>query len=204
MGWNPSEKRKELFDKRSRFMIARKPLEPGDVDQGLAPEPQTTTPLAAFGMFRFDTEHDEEGEDEEVIYWSVRAFLAPTPLNDRCIPQLRGPGVNVCSTERSRKGNTRVDEAIRHEVQNEESCSHLSKRYCICFSVKKSLTRTMYSKRFCDGVLQTSRVRHSIDNEIMYLTRQCTDSVFMIFLPANVWKKVKKITPIMKFFAVIS
>src|SRR5258706_1145594 len=69
---------------------------------------------------------------------------------------------------------------------------------------KTSLTRTMYSKRFCDGVLQTSRVRHSIDNESMYLTRQCTDSVFMIFLPANVWKKkMKKMTPIMKFFATI-
>src|SRR5258706_769970 len=136
MGWNPSENRKELFDKRSRFMIARKPLEPGDEDQGFASEPQTTTPLAAFGMFRFDTEHDEEGEDEEVIYWSVRAFLVPSPLNDRCIPQLRGPGLNTCSTERSRKGNTRVDEAIRHKVQNEESCSHLSKRYCACFFVE--------------------------------------------------------------------
>lgn len=86
MGWNPSEKRKELFDKRSRFITARKSLEPGDVDQDLAPEPQTTTPLAAFGMFRFDTEQDEEGADEEVIYWSVRVFLAPTTWNDRCMP----------------------------------------------------------------------------------------------------------------------
>ena len=140
MGWNPSEKRKELFHKRSRFIIARKPLEPGDVDQELASEPQTTTPLAAFGMFRFDTEQDEEGADEEVIYWSVKAFLVPIPLNDRCIPQLRGPGLSTRSTERSRKGNTRVDEAIRHEVQNEESRSHLSKRYCTRFFMKTSLT----------------------------------------------------------------
>ena len=86
MGWNPSEKRKELFDKRSRFIIARNPLEPGDMDQESAPELQTTTPLAAFGTFRFDTEQDEEGADEEVIYWSVSVFLAPTPLNDPCIP----------------------------------------------------------------------------------------------------------------------
>lgn len=88
MGWNPSEKRKELFDKRSRFIIAREPVEPEDVDQECVPELQTNAPVAAFGMFRFDTEHDEEGEDEEVIYWSVRAYLIPIILNDRYNPQL--------------------------------------------------------------------------------------------------------------------
>jgi hypothetical protein len=165
MGWTPSKKRKELFGARSRFIIAQEPVEPEDVDQKFAPEPQTTAPIAAFGMFMFDTEHDEEGEDEEVIYWSVGAFLVPIPLNDRYNPQLRGPGFNARPTDGSRKGNTRVDEAIRHEVQNEESCSHLSKRYRTWSFVKAHLIWTTYSKRFCDGVLQTSRVWRSIDNE---------------------------------------
>lgn len=99
MGWNPSNKRKELFNKRSRFIIARKPVEPEDLDQECAPESQAAASLAAFGVFRFDTEHDEEGEDEEVIYWSVRAFLVPFPLNDT-IPSYE---VQV-STHAQRKG----------------------------------------------------------------------------------------------------
>ena len=106
MGWNPSEKRKELFDKRSRFIIAQELVEPKDVDQESTSEPQTAAPIAAFGMFRFDTEHDEEGENEEVIYWSVRAFLVPVPLDDRCDPQLRSPGLNARPTEGPREGNT--------------------------------------------------------------------------------------------------
>jgi len=77
MGWNPSTKRKELFDKRSRFILSRKPVEPEALDQESVPEPQTTASLAAFGMFWFDTEHDEEGEDEAVIYWLVRATFFP-------------------------------------------------------------------------------------------------------------------------------
>lgn len=129
MGWNPSKKRKELFDKRSRFILARKPVDYEYVDQISVPGPQTIASLAAFGMFKFDTEHDEEGEDEEVIYWSVRAYLLPIALGNPCTSQLRDPGLNSSTTERSRKGDTRVDEAIRHEVQNEESCPHLSKRY---------------------------------------------------------------------------
>ena len=106
MGWNPPKKRKELFDKRSRFILAEKQIDPEDLDQKSAPEPQTDASLTAFGMFRFDTEHDAEGEDEEVIYWLVRPFL-PIPLNHRCTPpQLRGAGLYPSSTERSRKGNT--------------------------------------------------------------------------------------------------
>ena len=126
MGWNPSEKRKELFDKRSRFILAQKPIEFENLDQKSAPGSQTTASLAAFGMFRFDTEHDEEGEDEEVTYWSVGAPFLPVLSNHQCIFQLRGAGLHSGATERSRKGNTRVDETIWHEVQDEEGCSHLS------------------------------------------------------------------------------
>jgi hypothetical protein len=98
MGWNPSKKRKELFHKCSRFILAQKPVESEDLDQKSAPEPQTTVPLAAFGMFRFDTEHDEEGEDEAVIYWSVRTSVLPIPLSDRYPPQLRDAGLSSSST----------------------------------------------------------------------------------------------------------
>lgn len=81
MGWNPSKKRKELFGNRSRFILARKPVESEDLDRNSASGLQVTASLAAFGMFRFDTEHDEEGEDEEVIYWSARASLLLLLLN---------------------------------------------------------------------------------------------------------------------------
>lgn len=92
MGWNPPKKRKELFDKRSRFILAEKQIDSEDLDQKSAPRPQTTVSLRAFGMFRFDTEHDAEGEDEEVIYWLVGPFSShsiASPMHSSLVTRCR-------------------------------------------------------------------------------------------------------------------
>ncbi|KAI0639762.1 acyl-CoA N-acyltransferase [Trametes polyzona] len=54
-GWNPNEKRKELFHRHARFILVY-----GSSD---AQEPTVPTSLAAFSMFRF-----EQDEGEDVIY----------------------------------------------------------------------------------------------------------------------------------------
>ncbi|KAF8523139.1 acyl-CoA N-acyltransferase [Hysterangium stoloniferum] len=54
--WNPSNKRKELFHADSRFILA--------VPEGKRVEED----LAAFVMFRFDTEENMAGVDENVTY----------------------------------------------------------------------------------------------------------------------------------------
>lgn len=63
LGWKPTSKKRELFDESSRFAILRRPAEEG-------------AEIAAFAMFRFDTEPcspsdatAREGEKEvEVVY----------------------------------------------------------------------------------------------------------------------------------------
>lgn len=63
LGWKPTAKRKELFDPQSRFAIIR-------------PPPKEGAEIAAFAMFRFDTEPCAKGdkvardgeEEVEVVY----------------------------------------------------------------------------------------------------------------------------------------
>lgn len=50
------EKRKELFDPESRFILLRPSAEASPI---------------AFTIFRFDTEGIAEEDMEEVVYWSV-------------------------------------------------------------------------------------------------------------------------------------
>lgn len=57
--WNPVEKHAELFDNSSRFLLM--------AEEGAALE----TNLAAYSMFRFDTEESIEGREEDVLYWCM-------------------------------------------------------------------------------------------------------------------------------------
>ncbi|KAG8719133.1 hypothetical protein FRC09_011580 [Ceratobasidium sp. 395] len=51
--WNPTKKKRELFDKKSRYIIL---------------EAEDQSDLAAFCMFRFETEENTEGTMEFVVY----------------------------------------------------------------------------------------------------------------------------------------
>lgn len=51
-GWDPPQKKRELFHKDSRFILAHS--SPGE--------------LVAYTMFRFDTEEDAIGEEDPVVY----------------------------------------------------------------------------------------------------------------------------------------
>lgn len=53
--WNPSEKKLELFDPSSRFII-------------IYPEGGDFTDLIAFTMFRFEKEDDAKGRPQNVLY----------------------------------------------------------------------------------------------------------------------------------------
>lgn len=68
-GWDPPSKQQELFDPLSRFILCRKSEDSIDGSE---------TPLAAYTMFRFDS---EEGED--VAYWCA-TFLSPLALLSQC------------------------------------------------------------------------------------------------------------------------
>jgi len=57
--WNPAEKHAELFDSSSRFLLV--------AEEGTALEAN----LAAFSMFRFDTEENMDGREENVLYWCM-------------------------------------------------------------------------------------------------------------------------------------
>lgn len=57
MGWNPPEKRKELFNPLARFLLVA-PVDNPDV-------------VAAYCTFRFEFE-----EEEDLVYWSVQSFKA--------------------------------------------------------------------------------------------------------------------------------
>uniref|UniRef100_A0A8H8CQQ5 N-alpha-acetyltransferase 40 n=1 Tax=Psilocybe cubensis TaxID=181762 RepID=A0A8H8CQQ5_PSICU len=67
-GWDPDSKRKELFDKLSRFILVYK---------------EGSTELLAFVMFRFEFE-----VDEDVIYWQVASSAQGVSLGRRLIGEL--------------------------------------------------------------------------------------------------------------------
>ncbi|SJL05713.1 uncharacterized protein ARMOST_09049 [Armillaria ostoyae] len=50
-GWDPTDKRKEMFDSLSRFVVARRP---------------DTQALSGYTIFRFEHEHDSD-----MLYWSA-------------------------------------------------------------------------------------------------------------------------------------
>lgn len=65
MGWVPNEKKEELFDAKSRFILVCS----SDVKEDLGPdEPPERNPdhIVAFSMFRFEYE-----EEESLLYWCV-------------------------------------------------------------------------------------------------------------------------------------
>lgn len=53
-GYEPKEKKEELFDQQSRFIILRTPDSPNPF---------------AYGMFRFDTEETMGDKYAQVLYW---------------------------------------------------------------------------------------------------------------------------------------
>jgi hypothetical protein len=61
-GYDATEKKTELFDLASRFIVLRS---------------QTTSLPFAFAIFRFDTEEGEGDDIDEVLYWCVSC-----PLDD--------------------------------------------------------------------------------------------------------------------------
>lgn len=63
MGWVPKEKKEELFDSKSRFIIVCS----SDAEENLgSDEPPQRDPdrIVAFTMFRFEYE-----EEENLLYW---------------------------------------------------------------------------------------------------------------------------------------
>ncbi len=94
LGWKPTQKKKELFDPESRFLIIRPPAEEG-------------AEIAGFAMFRFDTEpchpsdptlspleKEKEKREVEVLYL-YEIQIRPANQNDglgadlmQCIYQL--------------------------------------------------------------------------------------------------------------------
>jgi len=52
-GWDPEEKRKELFDRESRFIVLRA---------------DGSSPPLGFTIFRFDTEETKDVEEADVVY----------------------------------------------------------------------------------------------------------------------------------------
>ena len=50
-GWDPTDKRKEMFDSLSRFVVARRP---------------DTQELSGYTIFRFEHENDSD-----MLYWSA-------------------------------------------------------------------------------------------------------------------------------------
>jgi hypothetical protein len=60
-GWDPTSKRRELFDSASRFVLVRQIGPPESVES----QP-ISKPLIAYTMFRFDRE-----ARENVVYWYV-------------------------------------------------------------------------------------------------------------------------------------
>ncbi len=50
-GWDPTDKRTEMFDPLSRFVVARRP---------------DTQALSGYSIFRFEHEHDSD-----MLYWSA-------------------------------------------------------------------------------------------------------------------------------------
>jgi hypothetical protein len=72
-GWNPNEKKREMFDPLSRFIL-------------VSPKPGNTQPepsyIGAYVMFRFDIE-----EGEAVVYWCVK-FISLTLDTDKLTFQL--------------------------------------------------------------------------------------------------------------------
>ncbi len=63
MATTPSKKKKELFHRASRFVIVYSTPQGED---GAQQQQRDEKNIAAFSMFRFDFE-----EDEEVLYWQV-------------------------------------------------------------------------------------------------------------------------------------
>lgn len=68
MGWDSSEKRKELFHTDSRFII----LSIAGPHEGHIVAEESNT-IIGFSMFRFDYE-----EGEKLLYWSVRHIRRET------------------------------------------------------------------------------------------------------------------------------
>lgn len=52
-GWDPEEKRKELFDRESRFIVLRA---------------DRSSPPLGYVIFRFDTEETADTEEADVVY----------------------------------------------------------------------------------------------------------------------------------------
>lgn len=52
-GWDPEEKRKELFDRESRFIVLRA---------------DPSSPPLGYTIFRFDTEETADTEEADVVY----------------------------------------------------------------------------------------------------------------------------------------
>ncbi|PSR75942.1 hypothetical protein PHLCEN_2v8856 [Hermanssonia centrifuga] len=71
MATTPSKKKKELFHRASRFVIVYSTPQREDEAQQQQRDEQN---IAAFSMFRFDFE-----EDEEVLYWQVTLGLLLYP-----------------------------------------------------------------------------------------------------------------------------
>lgn len=66
--WDPPQKELEWFHPHARLMLLTEPV-------GSEPAKRTTRRsnqiIAGFGIFRFDTEMDGDGGEDEVLYWYV-------------------------------------------------------------------------------------------------------------------------------------
>lgn len=70
-GWDPLQKELEWFHPNSRLIVLTEPAtltETGPLKRNTR---KTNRPIAGFGIFRFDTEENENDEEDEVLYWYV-------------------------------------------------------------------------------------------------------------------------------------
>ncbi|GAA5922200.1 uncharacterized protein JCM15063_003217 [Sporobolomyces koalae] len=65
-GWDPAEKRKELFHSESRFIVASSKANPSDPT--VSSSPSTSEALLGYTIFRFDTEETATDEHCDVVY----------------------------------------------------------------------------------------------------------------------------------------
>jgi hypothetical protein len=70
-GWDPPQKELEWFHPNSRLIVLTEPATLVESKPAKRNTRQTNRLIAGFGIFRFDMEENENGEEDEVLYWYV-------------------------------------------------------------------------------------------------------------------------------------
>jgi len=70
-GWDPPQKELEWFHPNSRLIVLTESAALVESKPAKRNTRQTDRSIAGFGIFRFDTEENENDEEEEVLYWYV-------------------------------------------------------------------------------------------------------------------------------------